>query len=215
MSDPSCCPSVLSTSLAGSPQVDLVRRAAFAALRMGTAPRLAEIAAATGLGVEKVRRIVGVLLTAGIATVEGDVGDDATVVGAEGLTVRKTSHRLGLGGVGLHTWCAFDTIGIPAALRADAVARTACPACGAGIELVLSHGVPPDSVVVGWWPQATAGPVKESFCPTANLFCTRAHLDAWRVTSSSGSGQALPLPALAECGRITWALFAGAPGQRP
>ncbi len=116
MTDASCCPSVLDSAAAGSQQVDLVRR-----------------------GVAEIRRIIGVLVTAGIATVDGAVGADARVVGAEGLTV-----------------------------------RTPVP-----------------------WASTS----------------TRAHLDTWRVTSPSGSGQALPLPALAERGPATWSRFAspGAP----
>ncbi len=199
--------SVLDGAVAHTPEIDEVRRAAFNLVRTGTAPRVSRIAATTGQRVEEVRDIVDGLVTAGIATVEGDPDGDLAVVGADGLTVNVTPHQLVLDGQPLHTWCAFDTVGIPAALGADAVARSSCPTCGAAIELVLRKGQPPDDPVVGWWPQATSGPVNESFCPAAHLFCSREHLASWRATSNAGPGEALPLAALAERARATWSLF--------
>lgn len=117
-----------------------------------------------------------------------------------------------LGAQRLYTWCGFDTVGIPAALGVDAVARTVCPTCGAAIELLLRDGQPPSSSVVGWWPLATSGPVNESFCLTANLFCDRDHLDAWTM-AAAGRGEVLPLAALAERGRQTWSLLTDSAGS--
>ena len=187
--------------------MDLVRRASFAALRAGAAPRVSELAETTGLDLPEIRDVFAQLVSAGIATIEGDLTADPLVVGAEGLTVRITAHQLRLGDQALHTWCAFDTVGIPAALGVDALARTICPTCGSGIELVLPSGQPPASSVVGWWPLATSGPINQSFCPTASLFCSSDHLETWRTTTTAGPGEALPLSALAERGQVTWSLF--------
>jgi mercuric reductase len=209
-----CCCTPLDGTVARTPDVDRVRRVAFDALRAGAAPRLSDIANRTGLDAHRVRDIVGDLVAGGIATTDGgiattdgDLAGDPTVTGADGLTVRRTTHQLVIGGRLLYTWCAFDTVGIPAALDVDAVARTSCPTCNALVELVLPNGRPPPSPVVGWWPLATSGPVNESFCPTANLFCSRDHLDTWRAATRTGSGEPLPLTTLAERGRRTWALF--------
>lgn len=216
MSDDSCWHPQLDVAVPRTPHVDAVRRAAFSVLRTGTTPRLASLAAVTGQEIDQVRDVVAQLVTAGIATIEGDLADDPAVVGAEGLTVRATAHALILDGEALHTWCAFDTIGIPAALGVDAVARTSCPSCGAPIELVLEGGQPPESTAVGWWPLETSGPVNESFCPTANLFCDRSHLDSWRASPVGGTraGEALPLTALAARGRAMWALLTEPGGSR-
>ncbi|MEP6527195.1 MAG: organomercurial lyase [Nocardioidaceae bacterium] len=200
-------PSLPDSRVPRSPSVDLVRRAAFNALWEGSAPPLSTLAAATALEVSHARGVVAQLVAAGIATIEGDLAGDPLIVGADGVTVRNTPHRLVLRDRAVNTWCAFDAVGIPAALG-DAVAQTACPTCGVALELVLRKGKPPGgSRVVGWWPQATEGPVNESFCPTASLFCSRAHLDTWLATANA-PGEALPLTELADRGRVTWSLFA-------
>jgi hypothetical protein len=201
-----CCCTPLD-GIVATPDGDRVRRVAFDALRTGAAPRLSDIADRTGLDAQRVRDILGDLVAGGIATIEGDLGGDPMVVGADGLTIPATRHQLILDGQRLYTWCGFDTVGIPAALGVDAVARTVCPTCGSAIELLVRDGQPPASPIVGWWPLATSGPVNKSFCPTANLFCDRDHLDTWRASPATGLGEALPLTALAERGRQTWSLF--------
>lgn len=130
MTDASCCVPLLDPGVPGTPELDRLRRAAFAALRAGAAARLTDLAAATGQAVDDVRALAGQLVAAGIATIEGDLAGDPAVTGAEGLTVETTPHELVMGGQHLHTWCAFDLVGMPAALRLDAEARTACPTCG-------------------------------------------------------------------------------------
>jgi len=206
----SCCPSPLDVAVDRTPTTDAVRRGAFTALRAGTALTLAELATVTGVDLDQVRGVVAQLVTAGLATIDGDLAGDALVDGAEGMTVRGTPHQLVLDGQLLHTWCAFDTVGIFAALRVDAVARTGCPTCGARLEIVLRGGQPPLSTVAGWWPLASAGPVNESFCPTAQLFCTLAHLRTWQRISAAGPGDALTLTELSARGRSTWSLFINA-----
>ena len=140
MSDDSCWRPWLDVAVPRTPLVDAVRRAAFSALRTGMTPRLAELAAVTGQEIDQVRDVVAQLVAAGIATVDADLADDPAVVGAEGLTVRVTAHELIVDGEALHTWCTFDTIGIPAALGIDAVARTSGPSCGAPIESTSTAG---------------------------------------------------------------------------
>lgn len=203
----SCCASILDLAAPRIDGIDQLRRAAFHALRFGTPPRLSDLAAATGQDLASVRDAIGQLVTAGIATIDAGLDGDPTITGAEGLTVEPTPHRLLLAGRALHTWCAFDTVGIPAALGVEAVARSTCPTCGAEIVLDLPAGRPPASAVVGWWPEAPSGPVNEAFCPTASLFCNHEHLDTWRAAHSLEPGVVLSLPELAERGRLTWALF--------
>lgn len=211
--DSACCPPLLDRAAPRTPVVDELRRAAFKSLCAGAPAHLSELAATTGHDLAAVREVVAQLVAGGIAAVEGDVAGDPAVVGAEGLTVLVTVHQLVLAGRALHTWCAFDTVGIPAALRVDATAATTCPTCGAAIELVLTAGQPPASPVMGWWPEAPDGPVNESFCPTASFFCNADHLETWRA-SAGAAGEALTLPELAERGRVAWSLFATS-GARP
>jgi alkylmercury lyase len=194
------------------PNVDRVRRAAFDALWEGTAPQLSTLAAAATQEISYTRRVVAQLVAAGIATIEGDLAGDPVIVGADGVTVRTTPHRLVFRDREVQTWCAFDAVGIPAAFGIDAVAHTACPTCGEALHIVLPNGeAPGGSPVVGWWPHAPQGPVNETFCPTASLFCSRAHLDTWLATANA-PGEVLPLIELADRGRVTWSLFANPQG---
>jgi alkylmercury lyase len=115
-------------------------------------------------------------------------------------------HRLRLAGRQFWTWCAFDGIGIPAALDFDAVLDTRCPYCGRPIQVVIAAGRPPaDSPVVGWLPGGPCGNIQADFCPAANLFCTEPHLAAWRATAGDRQGTAATLPELAKSRRRVWA----------
>jgi len=78
--------------------------------------------------------------------------DDGTIIGIDGLTTRHTRHRLILGGVELWTWCAYDIVGIAAALKTDAIGDTQCGLCGRRIEVVILEGEPQTNTVVGWLP---------------------------------------------------------------
>jgi len=42
------------------------------------------------------------------------------------------------------------------------------------------------------------------FCPSALLFCSRAHLDEWRTGQATAPGVALDIENMAERGRAFW-----------
>ena len=84
-------------------------------------------------------------LTDDTATVEAlvhagrlELDDQGIVVGVHGLAARPTAHRVEHAGGVMHTWCALDAIGIPAALGLDAAVVTTCPACGAALRVTLA-----------------------------------------------------------------------------
>jgi hypothetical protein len=54
-------------------------------------------------------------------------------------------------------------------------------------------------------PTARCSNVITEFCPSALLFCSQIHLDAWRKTRPDQAGQAFDIEALAELGRLNWA----------
>lgn len=208
MTDDSFSSSVLDRTVAQTREIDECAEPLLASFALARLPASARSRLPVGPCVEGVRDIVGVLVTAGIAPVEGARDDDLAVVGAEGVTVNVTPHQLVLEGQPLHTWCAFDAVGIPAALGADAVATSGCPTCSAAIELRLPKGQPPNDPAVGWWPQATSGPVNESFSvrpPT----CSAAGGAPGELAGHEQcpAGGTLPLTALAERARATWSLF--------
>ncbi len=71
-----------------------------------------------------------------------ELDERGRLVGIHGLTLRTTRHRFTAAGRTHHTWCAFDSIGIPAALHLDAVAHTDCPTCSGPLEVRIHQGQP-------------------------------------------------------------------------
>ncbi|KJF19096.1 alkylmercury lyase [Acidithrix ferrooxidans] len=207
MEDSTAVAAVLDTMVSGDETTTSVRRVVFFSLLDGVSLSFSEIATKTGLAIEVVRSVVEQAILGGVATIDGPLEGDPKVVGAEGLTLVESRHNLLIDGVDLYTWCAFDIVGIPAALGVDATGETTCATCSAVISIVITGGEPLESDVVGWWPLGSTGPVNESFCPTASMFCDPSHLDSWR-RNSGANGEMLSLVDLAARGRITWAKFA-------
>lgn len=70
--------------------------------------------------------------------------EDRRLVGIHGLTLRTTRHHFVHHARTHQTWCAFDSIGIPAALAIDAVAHTDCPTYGRHIDVeMIGVSLPP------------------------------------------------------------------------
>jgi len=80
------------------------------------------------------------------------------IVAFSGLTLRPTAHEFRVGVRQLHTWCAWDTLFLPALLGQTADVRSLCPVTGSIVELVVT----PDGVT-------SAGPadLHVSFPPPA------------------------------------------------
>jgi alkylmercury lyase len=122
----------------------------------------------------------------------------------DGLTTRTTQHGITLDGVKLWTWCAYDIVGIAAALEIDAHGSTQCGGCGLPIGVEIRGGKPDQDTVVGWLPTDVCSDVMAEFCPSALFFCSIEHLEDWRSTSDHRDGEALDLPTLADRGREEW-----------
>jgi alkylmercury lyase len=132
--------------------------------------------------------------------------DGDQLVGAHGLTRRTTAHTLTIGERTLHTWCAYDAIAIPIALRTTARATTTCPTCGNALVIDIHNGVlPDDTAEVLWLPTGPCDNVIKDFCTHANLFCTPDHLDSWRDTMNNPPGQALTLADIPALAHRAWA----------
>jgi alkylmercury lyase len=193
----SCWDDVLGTM----PEATLaVRRAAFRQLLSGRAPSIEQVAPEAGLAYATAREAAELVASVGMAEI-----DHGTIIGMDGLTTRWTRHRLVVAGVELWTWCAYDIVGIAAALGADAVGSTQCGECRQAIDIVIRKGRPDGgTAVVGWLPEASCSNVIAEFCPSALLFCSRSHLDTWIAREGIGSGAALDVESLAERGRSDW-----------
>ncbi len=198
--------SVLDNAVPSDDVTTWIRRIAFSTLLTARTLRFSQLVSETGLDASVVRSTLAKLLAGGVATIMGDLAGDPEIVGAEGVTVLKTAHRLKLNGATLFTWCAFDIVGIPAALGLNAFGETVCPTCTRAILLEMEQGVPKSGPAAGWWPLDTAGPVVETFCPTASIFCNSSHLERWQ-TKAGAHGEILTLDQLAERGAQTWRRF--------
>ena len=128
------------------------------------------------------------------------------VVGAGGLTLGDGPHRLVLRERAYRTWCAFDAIGIPAALGAAASVSTRCGVCGQEIALQL-----PVRAAAGrperLWLAAGGTDLRAEFCTPTVLLCSSAHADAW-AARQQGRGQALDLAEASRIGAAEWAAYA-------
>src|SRR5207302_7029953 len=171
----------------------------FHRLLSGWAVSIEVVASAAGMSLKSARRAVRDVISVGMAE-----GDETTIIGMDGLTTRPTQHTIVLDGVALWTWCAYDIVGIAAALNTTAKGGTRCGACASHIDVVIRDGVPETGPLVGWLPADSCSNVMAEFCPNALLFCSRDHLAQWRVESGAGEGEALDLPSLAERGRAEW-----------
>jgi hypothetical protein len=133
-----------------------------------------------------------------------ELDDQGVVVGVHGLAARPTAHRVEHAGGVVHTWCALDAIGIPAALALDAAAVTTCPACDAALRVALHGGVPArDSDLRLWLPGGQCTHLVEDFCRHANLYCTADHV-ASNVAPGT-PGLAVTVTDAADIGHVEWA----------
>ena len=133
-----------------------------------------------------------------------ELDDQGVVVGVHGLAARPTAHRVEHAGGVIHTWCALDAIGIPAALALDAAVVSTCPACGAALRVTLDAGVPTDDGVMRLWlPGGQCTHLLEDFCRHANLYCTADHVGS--KVAPGTPGWAVTVTDAAGIGRFEWA----------
>lgn len=127
------------------------------------------------------------------------------LVGIHGLTLRPTRHQFVHADRLRHTWCAFDAVGIPAALQIDATTRTDCPTCQRPLRVDIRAGDPVTGAdLVLWLPAAMGEHLMESFCAAADVYCSLAHLEQ-RIDAATADGEIVDLDRAAALGRETWA----------
>jgi alkylmercury lyase len=193
-----------------SDDASAVRRAAFARLRGGAAVTSSELAADTRLSARAIEAALAELVASGWA----NVNESGHVVAVGGLSVQPAAHELFMDGLDFWTWCAFDAVGIPAALRVDAIAGTHCGQCAEPIGIAISRGTPQRAgSIVGWLPGRQCENVQHDFCRQANLFCNDAHLAEWRAAAGDAPGRMAGLIELAAHGRDVWAEMRTESGQ--
>lgn len=129
-----------------------------------------------------------------------DLGD---LVGIHGLTLRPTRHYIEHAGQHHYTWCAFDSIGIPAALQITASARTDCPMCQQQLVVEIVRGNPSGADAVLWLPAISGKHLMNDFCASADLYCSAEHLHN-RIDTHATAGSVTTLADAATLGRDVW-----------
>ena len=178
-----------------------LREAAFALLLRDRQPvTVAAVSHATGLSEASARRSVTALANAGWL----DLDTDGRVAGAAGLSLIKGAHRLTLEGAAFRTWCAYDALGIPAALVSDGSLETACGHCGRSLSVAFRSGMPTRSGPEVVWLAEGSADLRASFCTPTVLLCSDEHGRAWAETQG-GNGDLLSLKQASRRGGADWA----------
>ena len=178
----------------------LLREAGFALLFGDRRPvELADLAAATGLEIEAARSAASTLAEAGWLDLDGS----GHVTGAAGLSLATGPHGLMLGDAAFRTWCAYDSLGIAAALRADALVETACGQCQAPISLAFRGGTPERNGPERLWLAKGGDDLRGSFCTPTVLLCGEEHGLAW-AKAQGGRGRLLGLIEGSVLGGADW-----------
>jgi alkylmercury lyase len=135
------------------------------------------------------------------------------VLGAAGLTLGDGPHGLAIDGHPFRTWCAFDALGIPAALGRDARVATVCGVCGRPIQVELRAGRPSAPTSERLWLSGGGADMRADFCTPTVLLCSPAHARDW-AERHGGHGRALTMAEAADLGAKDWASVAEA-ASRP
>ena len=186
-----------------------VRETAFALLLTGREPiDTSELGTATGASIATLEAILDELASAG--WIDRDQGcEGGRVTGSAGLSLTIGPHRLTMDGATYRTWCAYDAIGIPAALHADAIVETDCAVRGRPITLEMSRGQPAARRSERLWLAAGGSSLRGDFCDPTVLLCSPDHADTWSHRQH-GQGRAVNLVEGADLGAQAWASCAEA-----
>jgi len=145
---------------------------------------------------------------------EGRIDRDAhgRVLGSAGLTLAAGPHTLEIDGHAFTTWCAFDALGIPAALAVNARVETACAVCGRPITVDLRAGRPRGEASARLWLSAGAADMRADFCTPTVLLCSVEHVRVW-AERQAGHGTSLTLDEATEEGARNWSSAASTAAQ--
>ena len=107
------------------------------------------------------------------------------VVAFSGLTLEPTGHRFAVGGRQLYTWCAWDTLFLPAMLAQSADVESTCAATGREVRLTVDpDGVRRFDPRPLWLsfpaPSATStADITGTFCCHVHFLATPSAIEAW------------------------------------
>lgn len=195
------------TSIDGRPALpaadlhERLRETAFALLWTSGRPiPPGEIGTAAGVQADDIARLLDELAAAGWI----DRDPDGRVTGSGGLSLTDGPHRLAIGARAFRNWCAYDSLGIAAALDAEAVIETACPVCERSIRIETTGGDPAPDRPERLWLAEGGADLRADFCAPTVILCSSEHADVW-AERQAGRGRVVDLSAGASLGRGAWA----------
>jgi len=180
-----------------------VREAAFALLLTDHRPvSVSELGAAAGGDIDAILETLD-------ASGWIDRAEDGRITGSAGLSLSHGPHRLTIGERSYRTWCAYDALGIPAALGTSARVETTCGECGKSISLNIVDGLASREGPELLWLAAGTGDLRTTFCTPTVLVCGRDHGRAW-AAKQENDGDLLTIREASERGSVSWASPAAA-----
>lgn len=106
------------------------------------------------------------------------------VVGSAGLSVVPSRHQLTVEGERFWTWCAWDAVGILAALGASGLVESRDPRSGRPVEVAFHEGQPDATPAVIFMVELpTFRSAHDEWCPLVNLFESDASARDWAAAS--------------------------------
>jgi hypothetical protein len=182
----------------------LVQRAAFQLLLARGGPiGLNDLAQLSGVRLDSASNLVDLLEGAG--RIRRNAAGE--VVGSGGLSVIPDRHEIELDGRRFWTWCAYDILGIFAALAANGRAVSPSPD-GSMVVVVFERGRPQKHSAVLFRPDddllACCENVYEEWCPNSNLFLGRRQAITW-ADERGIPGRVMGLDEASELGARDWA----------
>lgn len=114
------------------------------------------------------------------------------IAGAYPFTSRPSRHSVTIAGREIATMCAIDAMGAGAMAGQNAHVRSACAQCDTAVEIAVAArglaigAVVPETAVVWAGVKPVSGCAADTQCQSILLFCTPAHLEAWRAASAPG-----------------------------
>jgi len=178
-----------------------IREAAFALLLTHEQPVSADaLATLTGVSATALNDLLDELVAAGWI----DRDADGQVTGSAGLSLTTGPHRLAIEGAAFRTCCAYDSIGIAAALAADVQIVTECAVCGRTLRIATHAGQPPADRPERLWLATGGSSLRRDFCDPTVLLCSSGHAAVW-PDRQQGRGRAVDLVEAAALGSAGWA----------
>lgn len=186
-------------SLEGEPRA--LALATYRLLAKGEPVQVEDLAAATRLAGDRVERWLE-----DISALYRD--DTGRIVAFWGLALPEMPHRFEVGDAKLHTWCAWDTLFLPALLGETARVRSTCPVTGGEVALTVSpervESLDPIDTRVSMLAPASGfeANVLQTFCHHVHFFASPEAGERWLAERNDDEAFLLTVPEAFRLGQL-------------